>query len=82
MADWTRITVDLGDAGKVDVEACETSSGALEWRGLDGTTFETSQGGGPRTSQTVEEQVQDVAREWFDGTASTNEVDHAEETQL
>ncbi|MEM9402376.1 MAG: hypothetical protein AAGA44_07815 [Pseudomonadota bacterium] len=68
MADWLRITVDLGDAGNVDVEARESAGGSLEWRGLDGTTFETWQGGAPRTGQSIKEQIQDVAWEWFQST--------------
>ena len=65
MADWETYSVDLGADGVSEVEARVTPSGSLEWRGLPGTTFETWQGGSHRTSQSVGEQIQDIAAEWY-----------------
>lgn len=69
MGDWQRYQVDLGDDGNAEVEARETASGGLEWRGLPQTTFDSWAGGDLRKpNQTVAEQVQDAASEWFHGT--------------
>ncbi len=68
MSNWTRYDVDLGDDGKTQVEARETTSGSLEWRGIANTTFESWQGGAHRVDdQTIAEQVQDAAEGWFHG---------------
>lgn len=67
--EWQRYTVDLGENGTTEVEARETGSGAVEWRGMAGTTFESWVGGEPRKpSQTVAEQVQNAAYDWFQRT--------------
>ncbi len=66
MGDWQRYTVDLGDAGTSEVEARVTESGTIDIRGLPGTTFDSWISGDIlRASQTVAEQFQAAASEWF-----------------
>lgn len=66
--EWRRITVELEDHGQTEVEGRETASGNAEWRGLPGTTFDTWQGGAPRTSQSLDDQVRQAAFDWFQAT--------------
>ena len=68
MAEWERYSINLGEDGTADVEARETASGSLEWRGIAGTTFDSWCGGMPRTEQPINEQVQEVAADWYHNT--------------
>ena len=69
MGDWIEVEVDLKDSGPSTVEARETPTGNVEWRGLPNTTFATWAGGEQRRpDSSLAEQVQDAALYWFENT--------------
>jgi hypothetical protein len=62
---WQQILVTLPDGSAIHVEGREKGSCA-EWRGLPGTTFNEWFGGGPRTIESLADQVASAAVEWFE----------------